>query len=102
MENSVRVEIYDQVYHLRGESQEGHAQELARYVDERMRAVARGQPYHFKVERADGKKVEWSVNGVVYFTYVDAEPLAGPGHEHFGFNDWEAPVCFDNLKVTPL
>jgi cell division protein ZapA len=36
----VRVEIYDQVYHLRGETQEEHAQELARYVDERMRAVA--------------------------------------------------------------
>ena len=70
--------------------------------DERMRAAARGQPYHFKVERADGKKVEWSVNGVVYFTFTDPEPLAGQGHEHFGFNDWDAPVCFDNLKVTPL
>jgi cell division protein ZapA len=40
VENSVRVEIYDQVYHLQGESQEVQAQELARYVDERMRAVA--------------------------------------------------------------
>jgi hypothetical protein len=70
--------------------------------DERMRAVARGQPYHFKVERADGKKVEWSVNGVVYFDFTDPEPLAGAGHEHFAFNDWDAPVCFDNLKVTPL
>jgi hypothetical protein len=70
--------------------------------DERMRAVAPGQPYHFKVERADGKKVEWSVNGTTYFTFADPDPLAGPGHEHFGFNDWDAPVCFDNLKVTPL
>jgi hypothetical protein len=70
--------------------------------DERMRAVARGQPYHFKVERADGKKVEWSVNGVVYFDLADPEPLAGAGHEHFGFNDWDAPVCFDNLKISPL
>jgi hypothetical protein len=70
--------------------------------DERMRAAARGQPYHFKVERADGKKVEWSVNGVVYFDFVDPEPLAGAGHEHLGFNDWEAPVCFDNVKITPL
>ena len=40
MEQSVRVEIYEQVYHLRGETDEAHAQELARYVDERMRAVA--------------------------------------------------------------
>ncbi len=70
--------------------------------DEKGRPIARGQPYHFKVERADGKKVEWSVNGAVYFTYNDPEPLSGPGHEHFGFNDWDAPVCFDNLKITPL
>src|SRR6185437_10765786 len=69
--------------------------------DERMRAVAPGQPYHFKVERADGRKVEWSVNGSVYFDLTDKEPLEGPGHEHFGFNDWDAPVCFDNLKITP-
>jgi len=40
VEHSVRVEIFDQVYHLRGESEEAQAQELARYVDERMRAVA--------------------------------------------------------------
>ncbi len=70
--------------------------------DERMRAIAAGQPYHFKIERADGRKIEWSVNGVVYFTLADPEPLAGSGHEHFGFNDWDAPVCFDNLKITPL
>jgi hypothetical protein len=70
--------------------------------DEKARPLAVGQAYHFKVERSDGKRIECSVNGSVYFTYADTEPLAGAGHEHFGFNDWEAPVCFDNLKVTPL
>jgi hypothetical protein len=70
--------------------------------DERMRAVAAGQAYHFKVERTDGKTVQVSVNGTLYFELGDREPLAGAGHEHFGFNDWDAPVCFDNLKVTPL
>lgn len=70
--------------------------------DERARAVAAGQPYHFKFERADGKTLVWSVNGAVYFDHPDPEPLLGPGHEHLGFNDWDAPVCFDNLKVTPL
>jgi len=43
-----------------------------------------------------------SVNDVLYFEMVDDDPLQGPGHEHFGFNDWEAPVCFDNLKISPL
>jgi hypothetical protein len=32
----------------------------------------------------------------------DPTPLKGTGHEHFGFNDWEVPVCFDDLTVTPL
>lgn len=70
--------------------------------DERMRAVEVGQAYRFKVERADGKTVQVSVNGTVYFSFADKDPLAGAGHEHFGFNDWDAHVCFDNLKVTPL
>ncbi|HVK68903.1 MAG TPA: hypothetical protein VM694_30815 [Polyangium sp.] len=70
--------------------------------DERERPVSAGQAYRFRVERADGKTIVWSINGVEYFTLTDPEPLAGPGHEHVGFNDWEVPVCFDNLKVTPL
>jgi hypothetical protein len=70
--------------------------------DERSRPVAAGQPYHFRVERADGKTITWSVNGAQYFELADEEPLAGPGHEHLGFNDWDAPVCFDNVRVTPL
>jgi hypothetical protein len=70
--------------------------------DERARPVEAGQPYRFKVERADGKSLLWSVNGLDYFTWVDPDPLAGAGHDHLGFNDWEASVCFDNVKVTPL
>jgi hypothetical protein len=70
--------------------------------DERARAVSPGQAYRFKIERADGKTLSWSVNNVEYFDLADPEPLTGAGHEHLGFNDWDAPVCFDNLKITPL
>jgi hypothetical protein len=70
--------------------------------DPRERPVAGGQVYHFKIERTDGKTVRWSVDGVEYLTFPDAFPLAGIGHDHFGFNDWEVKVCFDNVKVTPL
>ncbi|MBK9264492.1 MAG: hypothetical protein IPM54_32470 [Polyangiaceae bacterium] len=70
--------------------------------DERERAVSSGQSYRFRIERADGRTVSWSINGTVYFNFADDDPLTGPGHEHFGFNDWEAPVCFDNLRITPL
>lgn len=70
--------------------------------DERDHPAVRGQVYRFKIERADGKTVRWFVNGVEYLNYDDPEPLRGMGHDHFGFNDWEAKICFDNVKVTPL
>ncbi len=58
--------------------------------------------YRFKVERTDGKTVRWWVDDIEILAYPDREPLVGAGHEHFGFNNWQAPVCFDNLRVTPL
>lgn len=70
--------------------------------DARKRPVAKGQSYHFLIERADGKTVRWSVNGAEMHSFSDPEPLAGRGHDHFGFNDWDAKVCFDNVRVTPL
>ncbi len=70
--------------------------------DPKEKPVVVGQSYHFKVERADGKTVRWAVNGLDYLSYEDPAPLAGIGHDHFGFNDWDVKVCFDNVKVTPL
>jgi hypothetical protein len=58
--------------------------------------------YRFKVERSDGKTVRWWVDDVEILSLADPAPLAGPGHEHVGFNDWDAPVCFDDLRITPL
>jgi hypothetical protein len=70
--------------------------------DPKEKAVVKGQLYHFKVERTDGHTVKFSVNDVEYLTYNDPQPLAGMGHDHFGFNEWAVKVCFDNLKITPL
>ena len=70
--------------------------------DERARAVEPGQPYRFRVERTDGRTLTWSVNETRFFELPDTDPLVGAGHEHLGFNDWDAPVCFDNVRVTPL
>jgi hypothetical protein len=58
--------------------------------------------YQFQVERRDGRSVRWRVDGVDILTYRDAQPLVGLGHEHFGFNDWQVRVCFDNLRVLPV
>ena len=70
--------------------------------DPEEKAVEAGQMYRFKIERNDGKTVKFSVNGVEYLNYPDPDPLKGGGHDHFAFNDWDAKVCFDNVKVTPL
>jgi len=70
--------------------------------DPKEHPVSVAQAYHFKIERTDGKVVHWAVNGLDMLSYDDPSPLAGMGHDHFGFNDWEVKVCFDNVKVTPL
>lgn len=71
-------------------------------ASERERPVTPGRTYGFRVERSDGKTISWWVDGTLIHRLEDAEPLQGEGHDHFGFNDWEVPVCFDNLRITPL
>jgi hypothetical protein len=70
--------------------------------DERARPVSMGQVYHFKVERTDGKTISWWIGDMLMFKFTDPEPLSGAGHDHFGFNDWEVPLCFDNVKIVAL
>jgi cell division protein ZapA len=42
MAHRVKVEIFGQTYHIAGELDEAYVQKLARYVDEKMNAVAQG------------------------------------------------------------
>ncbi len=70
--------------------------------DPRARPVEPGQVYRVKIERSDGRTLVWSVDDRVMHQFTDEAPLVGVGHDHFGFNDWAAPVCFDNVRVTPL
>jgi hypothetical protein len=71
-------------------------------AEERARPVVPGRVYAFRIEREDGKTISWSVDGHLIHRLEDPKPLAGKGHEHFGFNDWDVPVCFDNVRITPL
>lgn len=70
--------------------------------DMKEKPVGAGQSYHFRIERTDGKTVRWSVNDEEYLRFEDSQPLMGQGHDHFGFNNWDVKVCFDNVRVTPL
>jgi hypothetical protein len=63
--------------------------------------VVPGQRYHWVLERR-GNVLSWSVDGAPMLEFNDPEPLEGPGHEFFGFNDWAVDLNFDNLVITPL
>lgn len=70
--------------------------------DFKAKRVQPNRAYHFKVVRDDGKTVRWLVDDIEMFAFTDPAPLSGPGHDHFGFNDWDVALCFDNLTIVPL
>ena len=46
----------------------------------------------YEVGEADGRP---------FLAWTDPEPLAGAGHEYLAFDDWEAPLTFDDLRIRP-
>jgi hypothetical protein len=70
--------------------------------DPRRQPVRAGQRYRLKLERSDGRTLRFWVDDVEILSFSDPLPLQGTGHDHFAFNDWETPVCFDHLVVEPL
>jgi hypothetical protein len=63
--------------------------------------VEPGRSYHFKIERRGGH-IDWFIDGQPFLSLDDPQPLAGAGHDHFGFNGWETEVAISNLKIEPL
>ncbi|MCP4678306.1 MAG: hypothetical protein GY854_22900 [Deltaproteobacteria bacterium] len=60
-----------------------------------------GKLYNFSIERK-GNLFTWSLNGESFLEMNDSEPLTGPGHEHFAFNNWETEVFFDDVSIFEL
>jgi hypothetical protein len=65
------------------------------------RPVQPGQTYRLRIERHGHRITAWA-DDIELAHMEDADPLQGRGHDHFAFNDWEAQVYFDNLRITPL
>jgi hypothetical protein len=63
--------------------------------------VEQGRTYHWRIERR-GSVLSWFIDGQPFMSFDDPFPLAGKGHDRFGFSSWEAQLFFDNLKITPL
>jgi hypothetical protein len=62
--------------------------------------VERGKKYHWRISRRGGH-IDWQVDGKPFLTFDDPRPLEGREHSYFAFNDWEAELHFDNLKIAP-
>lgn len=62
--------------------------------------VELGRHYHWRIARKGGH-IDWQIDGKPFLTYDDPKPLHGAEHRYFAFNDWEAELHFDNLKITP-
>lgn len=65
------------------------------------RKVEPGRTHHFLIERR-GEALRVWIDDVPLLEMTDPEPLMGRGHDHFGFNNWQSDVWFDNLEITPL
>lgn len=63
--------------------------------------VKLGQKYHFRIERK-GSEIRWEIDGKEFLSFMDRRPLAGRGHDHFAYSNWESEVAFDNLSIRPL
>jgi hypothetical protein len=63
--------------------------------------VVQGQTYHMKIERQGATIAAW-VDGERLVSMTDPDPLEGPGHDHFAFNNWQVELWFDNLVISPL
>jgi hypothetical protein len=65
------------------------------------RKVEKGRTYRMKIERRGDTISAW-VDGQLLAKMKDPDPLWGVGHDHFGINNWQSELWFDNLVITPL
>jgi hypothetical protein len=70
-------------------------------VEGARRPVEPGRRYHMRIERSGDRIAAW-VDDELLVEMTDEDPLEGRGHDHFGFNDWNAQIYFDDLVITPL
>ncbi len=62
--------------------------------------VVPGRTYRMKIVR-DGKKITAWADDHELASMTDDDPLYGRGHDHFGLNNWQSDLWFDNLQITP-
>lgn len=63
--------------------------------------VVQSKTYRMKIERRGSTIRAW-VDDHELAAMDDPDPLEGPGHDHFAFNNWQSELWFDNLRIEPL
>lgn len=64
--------------------------------------VEQGRVYHWALVRMNDGELRWFIDGEPFMSYPDKQPLTGAQHAYFAFNNWVAPVEFDNLRIYDL
>jgi hypothetical protein len=63
--------------------------------------VVQGKTYPMKIERRGATIKVWVADHEL-LSMTDPNPLEGIGQDHFGFNNWQSELWFDNLRIHPL
>ena len=63
--------------------------------------VVQGKTYPMKIERRGATIKVWVAEREL-LSMTDPSPLEGLGQDHFGFNNWQSDLWFDNLRIHPL
>ncbi|MEQ8272256.1 MAG: hypothetical protein RMA76_22930 [Deltaproteobacteria bacterium] len=60
--------------------------------------VTGNQTYRWRIEKKGGD-IRWYIDGKLYLTFNDPEPLSGPGHDRLALSNWQNRIRWDNLKI---
>ncbi len=55
---------------------------------------------HWRIEKHE-RHIRWLLDKKPYLEFEDPEPLHGPHHNRFAFNNWRNQLRFDNLVIRP-
>lgn len=69
-------------------------------VEKRPTGVLGNRTYRWRIEKRGGD-IRWYIDGNLYLSFEDADPLDGSGHDRLAFSNWTNQVRWDNLRIWP-
>lgn len=69
-------------------------------VEKQPTQVVGNRSYRWRIEKKGGE-LRWYLDGKLYMSFSDKEPLQGPGHNRLAFSNWQNEIAYDNLRIWP-